>query len=163
MDGARLEQLVSPFYLKMMRLNAIEYGDELAAAMSKASRSVGAAEVIDLLGQFWRERVMGAWFSLLCTDDDTVLPAVLRALTTSNGSLDAPPLTVAAVVLGGAESLPAIELYVERDVEADWGASGFGVAAIERLGGSTTTAIASDEDRAALAALLELARRLRPG
>ncbi len=163
MEDARLEQLVRPFYLQMMRLNALEHGEELADALCTTGRTVSSNEVVDLLGKFWRERVMGAWFSLLCGDVEKVLPALLRALDTSNGSLDSPALTVAAVVLGGSTAAPAIEHYLRRDVDAAWGAGGFAGAAAESLGSAVAAGFASDRDRADFAALLDFARRLHSG
>ena len=163
MEAVRIEQLVKPYYLQMMRLNALQYADDLVGALRLTGRTVSSGEVVELLGRFWRERVMGAWFSLLCDDDELVLAAVLQALRTSFGSLDAPPLIVAAVVLGGSASAPAIEHYLRRDVEQNWGASGFARAACDALDGQTTDEPVTTSDRADFEALLKIAQRLRSG
>jgi hypothetical protein len=78
------------------------------------------------------ERVMGAWFALLL-DDHSVTDAVLQALSTSHGSLDAPPLAAAAVILGGAWALAALETYYAADLANEWGAAGIAAAAIDQL------------------------------
>src|SRR5260370_28458397 len=95
-DADARARFVQPFYLKMMRLNAIQYGPRLAADIVVAGRTASPADVISLLGSNWRERVMGAWFALLQADP-SVTEAVLQALSTSHGSLDAPPLPAPAV------------------------------------------------------------------
>ena len=161
MDAARILQLVDPFYLRMMRTNVVLHADGLLAEVDAAGRTVTTNEVVELLGKFWRERVMGAWFSLCCEGTAEVLPAVLQALATSQGSLDAPPLVVAAVLLGGPESIPTLNLYAERDVAAQWGACGFASAAIDSLGGSSAACSASGRDRMDFTNLLEFGRRVR--
>lgn len=144
-----------------MRLNVLTDGSELLDAVVATGRTVTTTEVLELLGNFWRERVMGAWFSLCCEDTTEVLPALLHALATSNGSLDSPPLVVAAVLLGGSDAMSTIDLYARRDVEAQWGACGFAAAAIGYLGGATVACSASDRDRTDFASLLGFGRALR--
>jgi hypothetical protein len=75
---------------------------------------------------------MGAWFALL-HDDQSVIEAVLRALSTSQGSLDAPPLAAAAVILAGAHALSALETYYAADLSNEWGAAGIAAAAVDHL------------------------------
>jgi hypothetical protein len=125
-------RFVQPFYLKMMRLNAIRYGPRLAADIVAAGRTASSSDVISLLRSNWRERVMGAWFALL-RDDRSVTEAVLQALSTSHGSLDAPPLAAAAVILAGARALPALETYYAADLANEWGAAGITAAAVDQL------------------------------
>ncbi len=131
-DADARARFVQPFYLKMMRLNAIQYGPRLAADIVVAGRTASPADVISLLGSNWRERVMGAWFALLQADP-SVTEAVLQALSTSHGSLDAPPLAAAAVILAGAHALPALETYYAADLANEWGAAGIAAAAIDHL------------------------------
>ena len=95
-----VERYVQPFYLKMMRTNAVEYGAALAPDIADVGRAAGPEDVIQLLRGYWRERVMGAWLSILHREP-AVTAAVLQALVTSQGSLDSPPLATAAVVLAG--------------------------------------------------------------
>lgn len=144
-----------------MRLNALTNGRELLDSLVEVGRTVSSDEAIGLLQGFWRERVMGAWFSLL-HDDDRVRVEVLQALSTSNGSLDSPPLVVAALLLAGPASLPALETYAGRDASAEWGACGFAAAAIEHLGGGSAVACgATPDDRKSLADMLDFGRSLR--
>jgi hypothetical protein len=131
-DADARARFVQPFYLKMMRLNAIRYGARLAAEVARAGRNASPSDVVALLRSAWRERVMGAWFALL-HDDQLVVEALLRALSTSHGSLDAPPLATAAVILAGAHALPALETYYVADVSNEWGAAGIAAAAVDHL------------------------------
>jgi len=131
-DADARSRFVQPFYLNMMRLNAIQHGARLAADVAVAGRSASPSEVVGLLRSGWRERVMGAWFALL-HDDQSVIEAVLRALSTSQGSLDAPPLAAAAVILAGAHALSALETYYAADLSNEWGAAGIAAAAVDHL------------------------------
>ena|GEM_PF-896868 len=126
-------ELVKPFYLRMMRLNATSpMSPQFITDAARTGRAASSSTVIGLLRSGWRERVMGAWFALL-HDDESVVEAVLLALSTSQGSLDAPPLAVAAVTLAGARALPALETYYIADLSHQWGAGGIVSAAIEHL------------------------------
>ena len=131
-DADARARFVQPFYLKMMRLNAIRYGPRLAADVVAAGGTASPSDVISLLRSNWRERVMGAWFALLQADP-SVTEAVLQALSTSDGSLDAPPLAAAAVILAGARALPALETYYATDLANEWGAAGIAAAAVDHL------------------------------
>jgi len=131
-DADARARFVQPFYLKMMRLNAIRYGPRLAADIVAAGRATSPSDVISLLRSNWRERVMGAWFALLL-DNHSVTDAVLQALSTSRGSLDAPPLAAAAVILAGVRALPALETYYAADLANEWGAAGIAAAAVDHL------------------------------
>lgn len=126
-------RFVQPFYLGMMRLNAVQHGARLAPDIAATGRTASAHDVVRLLrNRGWRERVMGAWFSLF-QDEQTVIEALLEALSTSWGSLDAPPLAVAAVVLAGPGALPALEAYYAADLSHGWGAAGLAAAAVDHL------------------------------
>ncbi|WP_214109832.1 hypothetical protein [Acrocarpospora catenulata] len=50
---------VSPFYLKMMGLNALRH-DVLFDTLRKVARGTTDDEVAELLASHWRPRVMGA-------------------------------------------------------------------------------------------------------
>ena len=156
----RNEQLVAPFYLKMMRENARENGPILLPQLVAAGRRATPQDVEALLDGHWRTRVMGAWFALL-QDAEGVTAGVLEALRSSLGSLDSPPLATAAVVLAGQHALPFLLEYAARDAENAWGACGFVAAAIEHIGGSCATCPPGDGDSAAFAELLALAIHLR--
>jgi len=159
MDQRTVDRLVTPFYLKMMRTNAVSYGEELERELVAVGLDASTQDVISLLRVPWRSTVMGAWFSLL-RDDDEVTAEVLRAVSRSHGSLDAPPLVTAATVLAGPDAGPALEDYAARDAAGDWQASGFAGAAIEHLGHRPANGT-TDDDRADFAALFALANRLR--
>lgn len=96
----RLDQLVAPFYLKMMRENARGYGPKLLPALVKVGRTTTPQDIVALLGDHWRTRVMGAWFAVM-HDDEDVTNAVLAAVRSSLGSLDAPPLATGRHRSGG--------------------------------------------------------------
>lgn len=123
---------VRPFYLKMMGTNAADNGLALAPDISRVAMSVAPEEVITLLGDNWRPRVMGAWLSVRYEGAE-VRRAVFDALVTSLGWLDAPPLAVAAVVLGRPAATPALGEYFAADEANDWGASRVIAAAGEHL------------------------------
>jgi hypothetical protein len=163
LDKRKME-LVAPFYLKMMRLNPTTMTDgELFRAIAEVGRLATADEVISLVRSAWRERVMGGWYSL-AHQDDHVAAAVLRAIETSHGSLDFPPLATAAVVLVGSDQRPtatAIATYLTNDIAGEWGAAGFAAAALETLGYPTALHSANENDRSDLARMLDLAYRLR--
>jgi hypothetical protein len=130
----RLDQLMAPFYLKMMRGNARRYGSRLLPALVKVGRTTTPQDILALLGDHWRTRVMGAWFAVM-HDDQEVTNAVLEAMRSSLGSLDAPPLATAAVILAEAQALPVLQAYAANDLANGWGACGFVAAAIEHVGG----------------------------
>lgn len=90
----------------------------------------------------------GAWFSLL-HDDAQVDAAIVQALVTSHGSLDSPPLIVASIGGKGHSALNAIAIYLGRDLDAHWGASGFAAAAVEHLGAADSRCTLKDNDRGA--------------
>lgn len=152
-------QLIEPFYLKMMRTNALEHGSGLLPAIAEQGAELDAVDVIELLRDPWRSTVMGAWFALT-HDDPRVNAAVLQALESSYGSLTSPPLAVAAVVLSGRDALPALVQYAAADDANEWGAGGFIAAAAEHVGGSVACD-PSDLDRQHFDALHQLAQRLR--
>lgn len=118
------DQLVTPFSLKMMRENARGYGAKLLPALVKVGRTTTPQDIVALLGDHWRTRVIGAWFAVT-HDDEEVTNAVLAAVRSSLGSLDSPPLATAAIVLADAQALRALQEYAAKDVTNHWGACGF--------------------------------------
>lgn len=128
------DRFVTPFYLAMMGTNAIEHAEaDLLRRVVAVGRDASVVDVVWLLRGEWRWRVMGAWFSLL-HDSEAVTQAVLRSLETSGGSLTAPPLAVAAVLLADHEAESALAAYVAEDVLHGWGSAEFVSAAMEHLG-----------------------------
>jgi hypothetical protein len=154
------DRLVQPFYLKMMRENDRQNGAKLLPALVKVGRTTTPQDIVALLGDGWRAKVMGGWFAVM-HDDNDVMFAVLEAVRSSLGSLDSPPLATAAVVLAGAQALPALQGYAARDAANGWGACGFAAAAIQHLGGSCAACPPTEQDSTAFIELLALAVRLR--
>lgn len=155
-------KFVQPFYLKMMRLNSIEYGADLLPAIIEAGREATPTDVVALLNDPWRASVMGAWFALLF-DDEHVTESVLQALSSSSGSLDSPPLAVAATVLAGSRALSSLQTYAIADLQYRWGACRFVAAAIHYLDGPTSPCHPGDGDERNFAAMLAVANQLRDG
>lgn len=168
--AADWERFAAPFYLHMMRTNVVDhvphdYPGDLIEDVASAGREATTEAVLAMLRSIgWRERVMGAWLAVM-QDDEQVNDAVLRALETSSGSLDAPPLTCAAVTLAGTAALPSIDVYARHDVQCDWGAAGFASAAAEALQEGYARAhdlpSPSANDPSTFAAMLDIAKRLR--
>lgn len=148
---------VKPFYLTMMGCSARDADPARLAAVRAASADVTLEQVLRLLADSWRERVMGAWYALAFSPDD-VGDALSRSLRTSAGSLTAPPLATAAAVLLGPSAAPAMRAYV-ADGPAD-GSPGFVAAALEHVGAEPPVPV-RPEDREALGRLLAVARVLR--
>ncbi|RQX13616.1 DUF6000 family protein [Micromonospora arida] len=159
-----IDRCVVPFYLDMMGTNAIRYGQPLTTALGDASRGVTPAQVTALLRDGWRPQVMGAWYSVTVAGPE-VTTAVLHALATSRGALDAPSLATAAVVLAGPEAIEALERYFAADQAKGWGASGIIAAAADHVRRhhhvNTSLPAPSKTDQDTFAALLDVARRLR--
>jgi hypothetical protein len=162
MTDDRAARLVRPFYLNMMRFNAIEADEALLRSVSEASRQATSEDVIALLRDPWRSTVMGAWISL-AHSDDRVTGEVLAALDRSHGSLDAPPLVAAATVLAASTALPSLAQYAQRDAAANWGALPFVVAAIEYLSGTSAIGQSDEPSREMLTAMVGVANALRAG
>ena len=156
------ERLVVPFYLQMMRTNAVGDGDELADEIAVLAHEISVGDVLELLRSDWRPRVMGAWFAA-ARDEIEIGDGVLASLDTCYGSLTSPPLVTAALVHGRPKTREHLNSYVERDMANEWGAANFALAAIEHLDGKATQGIVADTDRGALSAMLNLASRLRRG
>ena len=144
----------------MMGTNAIEYADaDLLRSVVAVGRDASVVDVVWLLRGPWRPRVMGAWFSLL-HNSDAVTRAVLQSLETSAGSLTAPPLAVAAVLLAKHEAQGSLAEYVAQDVLHDWGSATFVGAAIEHLGGPAPMEL-SERDRNSFGQLHAIGKAVR--
>jgi hypothetical protein len=155
---------VAPFYLQMMRTNAVRQSPQLLAEIVETTRSAESSTVIALLAGSWRPQVMGAWLSVRFTDA-AVTSALLRSLATSSGSLTSPPLAAAAVLVAGPGAMNALVQYYEADVAGQWGASGWIAAAAEHLeqnhGATNRLPTADPNARQTFEALLSIARQLR--
>lgn len=162
MTDDRTARLVAPFYLKMMRFNAVDADEELLARVLEVSTQATAEDVTALLRDPWRSTVMGAWISL-AHSDDRVTDEVLAALDRSHGSLDSPPLVTAAIALAASKGLPGLAQYAQRDAASNWGALPFVVAAIEYLGGTSVIGQSDQPSRKMLTAMVGVANRLRAG
>jgi hypothetical protein len=83
MDWASSEELaehfVLPWYMKMMRLNACDYGGDLVPEIAQVAVEADDDIVVRLLRLGWRERVMGAWLSVT-RDSEKITNEVLRQL-----------------------------------------------------------------------------------
>lgn len=154
------KRLAHPFYLKMMGLNALRNADVLWNDLTSAGRSVTVADVKQLLApDHWRPVVMGSWFSLKFGRDQ-VGSDLLNAIALCRGTLTAPPLSVAAAIVIGADAAPTLIDYVERDLEGQYGAASFVAAVVNELGVDATLS-PSDRDQSALGSMLDVAQRLR--
>jgi hypothetical protein len=91
-------------------------------------------------------------------EDHGVNEALLDAVTNSLGSLTSPSLTVAAIVLTGIEAVSTLEEYLRDDLEFEYGACGFVLAALEHLRVESRSYIAEDEGRNDFRRLLERAK-----
>ena len=147
-----------PFYLKLMRQNATWVGGEVWDELVAVGRT---ATLADVLWMFrvgaWRPVVMGAWLSLRFDRDD-VGAALLEALHKSGGSLTAPPLAVAAVIVVGDEA--AVTALDNSKARSDEGSVAVLDAALERLGADPEQAV-SEESRASFSEMVAFGGRLR--
>lgn len=148
---------VSPFYLKMMRLNARRY-DVPFDALRDVAQATTDDEVAMLLASEWRPRVMGAW--LACGRTQRLEAALLKSLETSKGSLTAPPLAAVALHGLGAKAVPSLQTYLRQDLEHQWGSASYVAAVLERLGATPTGVAVNDQYRRAVDEMLTIARRL---
>lgn len=151
---------VQPFYLTMMRLNAL-HREVPFDALRDAARQLTDYDVTLLLKAEWRPRVMGAWFA--SGRAGRLETALLRSLETSGGSLTAPPLAAVTVCELGTRAVPSLRSYLQRDLEHEWGSASFAAAALERLGVVQAEVAVGDRDRSDLDHMLTVARRLAEG
>jgi hypothetical protein len=150
---------VSPFYLKMMGLNAIDNAAALWDELVATGRAITLDEATRLLNVgAWRPVVMGAWFGTRFSAEE-IGPALKRAMASAQGSLTAPPLAAACVAVLGAAALEEMEQYVRLDPGRD-GSAQIVAAGIRLLGGEPAVAI-TDGDDEAFRQLHDVAARLR--
>lgn len=159
------EVFVEPFYLSMMRLNALRADQALLERAARAATVLSVPDVLHLLrGGAWREEVMGAWYALSRPGDAAVRAAVLDVLATQcAGDLTSAPLTTAAVVLAGRDAVGAVETFMNRVPRAELAdnARGFCAAAAEfaRGHGSRAMPRPTEADRDHLGGMLHIAAR----
>jgi hypothetical protein len=153
------ERLALPFYLKMMGTNANRNAEALWDELVSAGGAASLAEVQQLLApDHWRPVVMGAWFALRF-DADEIGSDLVGAMERCRGSLTAPPLAIACALVLGRDAGRTLASYVERDDARD-GSATF-VSAVHELFCGTNPASADGDERAAVADMLEVGRRLR--
>ena len=153
------QRAVSPFYLKMMGLNAIDDSGALWDDLVATARALTLDEATRLLKVgAWRPVVMGAWFSTGFSPAE-IGPDLRRAMATSGGSLTAPPLAAACVAVLGRAALEEMGQYVGRDPGGD-GSAQIVAAGIRFLGAEPAVAV-TDEDDEVFRQLLDVATRLR--
>jgi hypothetical protein len=148
---------VLPFYLKMMRLNALDH-DVPFGTLREVGRETADDDVARLLASGWRLRVMGAWLASGRTQCLGV--ALLKSLETSWGSLTAPPLATVALHGLGVAAVPSLRTYLQRDLEHRLGCASFVAAVLERLDAAPGGVAIDAQDRAAVSGMLIVARRL---
>lgn len=151
---------MQPFYMTMMRLNAVRCVVPFDA-LRDASRLITDYDVTLLLNSDWRPRVMGAWFA--SGRAGRLETALLRSLETSGGSLTAPPLATVAGRGLGVVAVPSLRAYLQRDLEHGWGSASFVAAVLERLGAVQADVAVDGRDRSDLDQMLTVARRLAEG
>jgi hypothetical protein len=155
------ERVVVPFYLAMMSQNVLSVASgEMLAQFVAVGRKTDASEVAMLLRDSWRPQVMGAWYSIF-HDDPIVKTAVLEALAGSFGYLTSPPLATVAALTAESEALPAMNIYLARDLEHGWGGAKFVAAAMVYLGQPAINCEPDTEDKASFERMLAVARDLQ--
>lgn len=132
-----------PFYLDMMRMNAIgHYFDDLDEDFKRFRPFEACGARIDLStvqwmlrDGGWRPLVMGAWYSLT-QSREAIAEDLLYGMEACRGSLSAPPVAAAIAVVIGPEGIDALNAYVGRrpDISIETVA-----AIIGRLGGTAVT------------------------
>ena len=153
------ERLALPFYLKMMGTNANRNAEALWDELVSAGGTASLAEVQQLLApDHWRPVVMGAWFALQF-DANEVGSDLLGAMERCRGSLTAPPLAIACALVLGRDAGQTLASYADRNDARD-GSADF-VAAVHELFCGTNPASAEVDQRAAVAEMLDVGKRLR--
>ena len=130
------QAFVKPFYLKMLRSNALILSDDLWSQIVDAGRVVTVADVSSMLRSgTWRPVLMGAWFSL-AVPTASIVDDLIAAMSASRGSLTAPPLSAASTLLAGAAAVPAMMNYIHyiTDPRIRDGSEALVAAAVEQLG-----------------------------
>lgn len=138
---------VRPFYLKMMGLNAIQNADRLWPELLAAGRTVTSDDVCWMLGcGAWRPGVMGGWLAL-AVPAEPARADLLAAMQSSGGSLTAPVFATVLLLLTGADAIPSMTEYTQRQssFERRDGSERFVAAALGRLGAIPVTASSWDD------------------
>ena len=151
---------VAPFYLKMMRHNAIGQPSEMLAAIAAGADSASPEDVVLLLCGHWRTSVMGAWMAVRHRSED-MADALLASLRASEGSLNSPALATACVLVLGAGAADALAEYITNDHAETWGSAAFAAAAWESISGGAVHPLATDGGRRALPQMMRVAQELR--
>ncbi|MBL0748791.1 hypothetical protein [Nocardioides baculatus] len=152
------ERSVLPFYLNMMGTNARRNATDLWPDLLRAGEDVTLADASWLISsgdRNWRPVVMGAWFSLKF-DEHEIGEPLRRAMAESRGSLTAPPLAVACVVLLGRGATDALASYPDPP-----DASGSFVAAARESVDGGQAEESTAEDRTAFAEMRAIGTSLR--
>lgn len=166
------KRLVAPFYLDMMRSNALGLDSRTRRRLVRAGRAAkledvryllagGSSQVPQVDGVFlhWRPVVMGAWLSLRFEPDE-VKEALIYALDHSAGDLTALPLASATVILVGTESATTLRSNGLRSMDREANTVAYLDAALETLGEAPVNAV-DEGARASFAKLLAFGRELR--
>jgi len=157
------ERYVRPFYLKMMRLNAVRAPEGMLSEIRNRSQELSPKDVKRLLLAPWRPRVMGTWYAIAAPHDEYE-ETICTSLRSSKGSLTAPALLAAVVLYAPAEGLEVIAEYARVDLAARWGAAADALAAASMLaserGVSNPLPAATAEDLETFGTLMAVARRL---
>jgi hypothetical protein len=107
-----LDRYVRPYYRRVTSVVTQPGGEQLIAEIADLGREASLDDLETLLRGGWREAKMGAWLSVASPRPPT--SAILRALATSLGPLDADALIVAALITSNRSALPEIEGYDDR-------------------------------------------------
>ena len=148
---------VLPFYLTMMRLNALSH-DVPFGALREVAQGTTDDEIAKLLTLGWRPRVMGAW--LASGRAQRLEAPLLKSLETSTGSLTAPPLATVALHGLGAKAVPSLRAYLRLDLEHEWGSASFIAAVLERLDDTPADVAVDERDRSAVDGMVVVSRRI---
>ncbi len=111
----------------------------MARFIAERAREATTDEVIWMLSTHWRPRLVGAWFSLVRSEEE-IAPALLESLRTSLGYLTAPQLGFVAVRKLGADALPALHHYQKRAHSENLGGLSTITGLIEMAGGTSEIA-----------------------
>jgi len=133
---------------------------ELVPSVAAVGRGAPFQDIVEMLRSPWRTRQVAAWFSVV-RDEPEILPAVLGSLRTSFGSLTAPALAAAAVLLGGERAIPALLDYQAAETERNFAVSGAVSAALEYVGATSPRGAASDSARSEFRRHLDVANEIR--
>jgi hypothetical protein len=133
------QDYVAPLYLRGMQ------HEGSADTVARLARAASVVEVGWMLQAPWRERRVGAWFTL--ARDENWADALLESLATSQGDYTARDLGFALVRRIGALAVPALLAYQSRAAEQGHSGQSAITALIESVGAKSPRAEATDADR----------------